>query len=498
MAGKGMKFLSMDFSPDSKTLLVRNESEAFAVDLTTRRKASLAGWLHKRLHASFCLENDNRILIASGEREDSPVIVSLNTGGVTGNPAFKADGVRLAGNPRYALLSDTGATGVRVFDLEANHELEVPSNLSIDIFGTEMAVLNDQSKLFLYEIGEKRPFLAADLPLDSLPVLRAAAVTPTLDRVAFSVDGNSAAFQVATGERTYTGPRASAAKFSDQESAYFLLLRDRNDSPRVVQFALGSGKTTPSWSGGKDSLRSGGTVLLEYALATLIGRRFGVSEANDIPYRLRALDVTTGKELWKREFIENSPVPFADPQGERLILGWYAKSPGAESAANRIPQVWEIFKHAKISKLDSYFEVLDALSGKSVGGVLIQVGSGPASYDAAFSAGDALFLIKDGKRVSVYSLQDGNLKARITGGIPTANSRNNLFAMEEGPGRLVIYDLATAAKLDQEIFPDSIAYTHFSEDGNRLLVLTRHQVTYVLDVSGVRGIPHVASAPAPR
>ena len=493
MAGKGMKFLSMDFSPDSKTLLVRNESEAFAVDLTTRRKASLAGWLHKRLHASFCLENDNRILIASGEREDSPVIVSLNTGGVTGNPAFKADGVRLAGNPRYALLSDTGARGVRLFDLEANHELEVPSNLSIDIFGTEMAVLNDQGKLFLHKIGEKRSFLAVDLPLDSLPMLRAAAVTPTLDRVAFSLDGTSAAFQVATGERTLTGPRVSAAKFSDQTSAYFLLPRDRNDSPRVVQFALGSGKTTPSWSGGKDSLRPGGTVLLEYALPTLIGRRFGVSEDNDIPYRLRALDVTTGKELWKREFFENSPVPFADPQGERLILGWYAKSPGAESAAKRIPQVWEIFKHAKISKLDSYFEVLDALSGKSVGGVLIQVGSGPASYDAAFSAGDALFLIKDGKRVSVYSLQDGNLKARITGGIPTANSRNNLFAMEEGPGRIVIYDLATAAKLDQQIFPDSIAYTHFSEDGNRLLVLTKHQVTYVLDVGGVHAI---ASAPA--
>jgi PQQ enzyme repeat len=228
----------------------------------------------------------------------------------------------------------------------------------------------------------------------------------------------------------------------------------------------------------------------------MIGRLFGVGQDNDIPYRLRALDVTTGKELWKREFSENGPLPFADPLGDRVVLGWYAKSPGAESAAKRIPQVWEIFKHAKISKLDSYFEVLDALSGKSVGGVLIQVGSGPASYDAAFSAGDALFLIKDGKRVSVYSLQDGNLKVRLTGGIPTANSRNNLFAMEEGPGRLVIYDPTTAAKLDEQIFPDAIAYAHFSVDGNRLLVLTRHQVAYVLDVSGVHANSSATPAPA--
>jgi hypothetical protein len=495
MADKGRRFISMDFSPDGKMLLVRNEWEAFTVDLTTRRKASLAGWLHKRLHASFALENDESVLIASGEKEPSPVIVSLKTGGITGNPSFKADIVRLATNPRYALLSDAGSTGVRVFDLEQNRELDPPNNLSVDIFGNEMAVLDERGSLFVCHVGEKLPFLAVDLPLDSLPVLRAAAVTPALERIAFSVDGNSAAFQVATGERTYNGPRFSAAEFSDEASAYLLLPRDRVNPPHVLQVALASGQSTPVWSGGKDHLRSGGPVLLEYALAAPIRRRFVVTEENDIPYRLRALDPATGKELWKRDFFENGPVPFADPQGDRLVLGWNATSPLAASAAKRIPAVWEIFKHAKISKLDSYFEILDARLGKPVGGVLVQVGSGPASYDAAFSTGDALFLLKDGKRVSVYSLQDGRLKARLVGGIPTANAQNNLFAMEEGPGRLIIYDLATAAKLEQQFFSESIAYTHFSADGNRLLVLTRHQIAYVLDLGGVRaaqppGPPH--------
>jgi hypothetical protein len=497
MANKGLKFVSMNFSPDGKMLLFRNESEAFTVDLATRRKASLAGWLHKRMHASFALQNDQSVLVASGEKEAAPVIVSLKTGGIAGNPSFKADSVRLASNRRYALLSDVGLPGVRVFDLEQNRELDSPNNLSIDIFGNEMAVLDEKGSLFVYRVGERLPFLGADLPLDSLPVLRAAAVTPALDRIAFSVDGNSAAFQVATGERTYTGPRFSAANFSDQTLASLLLPRDRNNPPRVLQLALASGRTTPVWSGGKDHVRSGGPVLLEYALATPIGHRFAVTQENDIPYRLRALDPATGKELWKREFFENSPVPFADPQGERVVLGWNAQSLHAQSAAKRIPSAWEIFKHAKISKLDSYFEILDARSGKSIGGVLIQAGSGPLSYDAAFSAGDVLFLLKDGKRVSVYSLQDGSLKARLVGGIPTTNAQNNLFAMEQGPARLFIYDLATAAKLDQQIFPDSIAYTHFSADGNRLLVLTRHQVAYVLDLSGVRIARPSGSDPRP-
>jgi hypothetical protein len=499
MTNRGMKFLSMKFSPDGRVLLVRDESDAFTVDLATRRKTSLPGWLHKRLQASFALQNEDSVLIAPGEKEAQPVIASLKSGTVTGNPSFTADRVSIATNSRYAILSDAGVPGVRVFDLEQNHELEVPNNLSIDVSGNEMAVLNDRGELFIYHLGEKLSLLSTDVPLDLLPVLRAAAVTPALDRIAFSVDGNSAAFQLPTGARTYSGPRFSAANLPDQASAYFLLPRYRSNNPeRVLQLGPASETAEIVWTGGKDRIRSGGAVLLEYALANPIRRRFAVTGQNDVPYSLRGLDPATGKELWKREFFENSPIPFADPQGDRLVLGWDAQDLHAQAAAKRIPSVWEIFKRAKISKLDSYFEMVDALSGNSVGGVLVQVGSGPESYDAAFSAGNALFLTKDGKRVSVYSLQDGSLKARLVGGIPTASAQSNLFAMEQGPGHLSIYDLATGAKLDEEIFAEPIAYTHFSADGNRLLVLTRHQVAYVLDVSGARKNPPVAPAPPSR
>ncbi len=495
LVDKGMNFLSMSFSPDGNILLVRNEWEAFSVDLTTRRKSSLAGSLQKHLRASFCLQSDDRVLIASGEKESVPAVVSLRNGEVTAKPDFKADGVRLASNPRYALLSTAGAAGVRVFDLNENRPLSVPNNLSIDVSGNEMAVLSERGSLALYRIGESRPFLSVDLPLNSLPVLRAAAVSPTLDHLAFSMDDNSAAYQVENGERTYTGPRLSAASFSDPASAYFLFPRDRNDPPRVVHLAMASGQAAPAWTAGNDLLRSGGTVLLEYELVTLLQHHLVMTPENYVSFRLRALDPASGNQLWKREFLDNSPVPFADPQGDRVVLAWNAKSSGAEAAAKKIPAVWEIFKQAKRMNLDTFFEILDARSGKSLGGVLVQQGSGPYSYDAAFSVGDALFLMKDGKRVSVYSLQDGSLKARFVGGFPTASAQANLFAIEEGPGRLFLYDLATTAKLDQQLFPDAISYSHFSADGKRLLVMTRHQMAYVLDVSDVRNTPAPDSAP---
>ena len=64
--------------------------------------------------------------------------------------------------------------------------------------------------------------------------------------------------------------------------------------------------------------------------------------------------------------------------------------------------------------------------------------------------------------------------------------RSKRFGNIEVVARRKLRMIQTAAKLDQLIFPESIAYAHFSADGNRLLVLTRHQVAYVLDMSRVR------------
>ncbi|MGB2671136.1 MAG: hypothetical protein WA621_00670 [Candidatus Acidiferrum sp.] len=498
LAGRGMNFLSLKFSPDGQTLLVKNNSVTFSVNLATHRRTSLPGAVQRRLQSSFCLLDDDRVLIASSDKETGPVIMSLKSGEVLASPSFKADNVRIARNPRYLLLSDDGTIGDRVFDLQENREFRVPDNLSVDILRNEMALLNDRGTLFLYHLGEILPFRDADLPLDSLPVLRSASVTPSLDRLAFSLDGNAAVFETGTGDRIYTAPSFSAVTFSGQSSAYFLLPKRLDVPPRMVQLKLSTNKLSDAWSGGKDQLYSGGTVLLEYASDKQLRFRIGANQENDIPYRLRALDTATGQELWKRQFLENSPVPFADPQGDRLVLAWNADSPGAEEAAKRLPAVWQLFKKAKRAKLDTYFEVLDALSGQPVGGVLMQRGSGPYSFDAAFSVGDALFLVRDGRRISVLSLQDGSERAQIVGGIPAANAQSNLFAFEEGPGRLFICDLATGAKLAQHSFPHAIAYTHFSADGNRLFVLTKYQLAYILDVSSLRHIQPPASAPAPR
>jgi len=110
---------------------------------------------------------------------------------------------------------------------------------------------------------------------------------------------------------------------------------------------------------------------------------------------------------------------------------------------------------------------------------------------------DAMVLIKDGVRVSLYSLVDGQLKTHLVGVTPSVSAESKLLALDLGSGRLGIYDSNSGVKLDQQFFPDEIAYTHFSSDGKRLFVLTEHQSAVILDVSKVREAHPESPAPTP-
>lgn len=93
---------------------------------------------------------------------------------------------------------------------------------------------------------------------------------------------------------------------------------------------------------------------------------------------------------------------------------------------------------------------------------------------------------RDAIRVQLYSLRDGQLKAKLLGIRPAASAQSNLLALDLGSGRLAIYDLNSSIKLDEQVLPAPIVYTHFSADGQRLLVLTENQYAFVLDVKDVR------------
>ena len=492
LANTGHIELPMFFSPDAEDFISVDMGVGNRIALSTNKKSTFhTEPVRPPLSILLRLDSD-RILVSNSGKQSSLEIRSLANNAVLENLPAAADAASHASDSRYLLLQSFDESGVHVFDLKENRSVDVPSNAGLDILGTEMALWTETGNIFLYRLGEQFPYRATQLPLDYLPPLEAALVDPQLERLVFSAARKTRAFKISDGKQIGLSPGVNSSSAFDADSLYFVAKRRGTKSEfDILRVDLASKQKSVVGSVNDSLIRTGTSAIIGYSFENVAG---GMSFNFDgsIPFRLRAFDPRSGSELWKRSFKDNCPVPFPDPQGDRLVLGWRAQDDQARRTADRNPQLRNLLKRTKINALDSFFEVIDAKSGKSLGGALLQVGGIAATYESAFSEGDALVLLKDQMRVSLYSLTTGTLVARLTGTIPAASGAAKLLALNGGNGKLLLHDLRSGAKLDEQLFPDDLVYLHFSEDGTRLLVLTAHQMVFVLDVNS---IPHSA-APA--
>ena len=485
LANRGLFHIPAAFSPDGNFLLLTYDHNSYRIELPSLNKTNLPGSLRKRDANLFAVQPENRALLGDAKEPSSYSIVSLASGDVLSQMTLPADNFSLATNPRYALGSRPDSNGVSLFDLDHHDSIDVPTNLGADVYGDTLALYTPEGELQFYRLGEPQPFRRGRLPLNGLPRLYAALVDPSLSTLAIAVRGSGAVFDLTNGNRLASLAGFTGTILSSPQTAFLLHSAHRVASASVAPWtAANSASLGAKWTASKMAdLFPGGNSFIEYSFHDESGGNIPVmSFRNEISFELRGLDPASGRELWKRAYTRDSPVPYNDPQGGRLVLAWKANSESARNAAKKLSGVRDAYKNQKLKDQDSFFEVLDSLTGTPIGGVLVQFGGGPSSFDSAFSCGDALFLIKDQYRVTVYQLQEGKLLARLRGQHPAASVAGELFTLDEGGGKLGLYDLRTGARIAERRFSDGIAYAHFSSTGDRLFVLTDHQEAIVLDV----------------
>jgi hypothetical protein len=489
------------FAPDAKFLLVNAEGASFRLDLPSLQKSSLPGAIRKVPNGIIGFPSADRVLVSEPKKDLVHQILSLSSGEVVGAASFASDTARLASDRRFALLASFDSAGVAgIFDLEKNGSVAIPPNTGADVFGNELVLLTSEGQLRFYRLGEEHPALSGQLPLGPVPRLQAALADPSLATLLLAVRGAGAAYDLATGNRLAAFNNVEGASFSSPESAFLSRPPRGKTLPGVFYWTKNqsSPPAGPSWSADQArDMAPSRRAFVSYSFHDQSGSFFPLLGVNgELAFQLRGLDPSTGRELWRHPYDRNSPVPFSDPQGGRIVLGWKAHTASAENAASRFPAAREAFKKAKIKEQDTFFEVLDAASGSSLGGVLVQFGGGPASFESAFSGGNFLVLTKDAYRVTVFRLNDGTLLGRFRGIEPALSDAAKLLALDDSSGKLMLYSLETGAKVAERRMPDYVNYLCFSEKGDRLLVFTSHQMVYILDVGKIlESFPPAASGP---
>ena len=118
--------------------------------------------------------------------------------------------------------------------------------------------------------------------------------------------------------------------------------------------------------------------------------------------------------------------------------------------------------------------------------MLIETGKGSFRIASVFAVGDWIVISDTTNRILIYSLSTGEQKGHMFGSSAAVAKSTGLLAIENEPGKIVVYDLATVMKLDKFVFTSPVSLARFSDDGKRLFVLTANQTIYFLDLSGLR------------
>ncbi|HWZ98341.1 MAG TPA: hypothetical protein VN025_11325 [Candidatus Dormibacteraeota bacterium] len=499
LVNRGLLHHPIWFSPDGKFVIAGDDTSGIRVNLATLTKESLPSEIHHRMRSISGVTLDEQVLLLDPTKPDLPSLASLSNAKSTPLSGVSGEFAELCSDSRHAIFRASPISAIRIVDLQLSHPPLVSNSLAADIHGDEVAALTRENILQFFRMGESKPLTAVRLPVGLIPPLRAANVDDSLTILSVAIEGAGAAFDVASGKVLFQQPSFAGVNLQDARHPLFLFARKAKMAHRVVRGDAQTQTTQPAWTAQETAeLHQSQTSFIEYSLATNGSGRIPISEDfSSFQYHLRGLDPATGAQLWLHRYEEDSPVPFSDPQGDRIVLGWKAKSLGARNAIKDNPAVRETYNHTKRMGQDSVFEVLDARTGKSIAAALVQFGDGPLNFSSAFSVGNFLFLEKDDIRLSVISLTDGRVIVRAKGASPSANGQSNLFSLDEGFGRLGVYDSLTGAKLEEQLFPERLAYAHFSADGKRLLVLTQNQELFILDMSEVREHPLVPQHQTP-
>jgi WD40 repeat protein len=511
-------FFNLQFSPDSHYLLAGRsnrfrfrifidsraigETDALALDLSTGKPISSSGDLKKATKGSYIFLAPDKILATSATSADESGIFTFPQGKRIAKFKLAANDMQLTANPRYAVVKSSWTDNIAFFDLERGELVGgfnkptaalwnnvLISELKSGNIAISTATFNDEMKSLRLQQIEN-----LDIPVGSMNRIYAANVSDNMQWLAVSSKTRGAIWDLNTGERKLhvRGFRGAIIAPNGTAIGDFPKLEPVNHS--LVYLNAAQNETSLLRKIPERGARQYGRFVLVRTSLKAIKEQEKAKEkgqegedpsesraslSSEVRFELR--DVINDKVGWTKDFPKEAPGYFFDDYSGRVILYW---SLGSEAGKQRLKEEPALVERSRQmgNKDDDYVvEIYDAFDNKSVGTVLLETGKGSFDIEAGFSEGNWLVLRDDNNRVLVYSIKDGDLRHRFFGAKAAMNPRGNQIAIENYPGELTMYDLATGSQQARLRFRTAAAFTRFSLDGKRLLVLTAGQVAYAFD-----------------
>ncbi|HYV13299.1 MAG TPA: M48 family metalloprotease [Pyrinomonadaceae bacterium] len=511
-------FFNLQFSQDSHYLLAARsnkfrfriiidsvsigETDALALDLSTRKQMSTSSDLKKATRSAFIFLSPTKILATMPTSPDDSGIFTFPEGRRLAKFRLSAMDLTLTANPNYVIVKYSN-NAVSFFDLERGETIGGFNNSNValwnDVLITNLVSGNVglSTAQFIAETKTLRTISkgSVEIPVGSMNRIYTANVSDNMQWLAVSSKTRGALWDLNTGQRKlhvrgFRGALVAANGTAigdfpklEPENHSLVLLDGRTSDVNIV-------RQIPE----RGARQYGRFMLVRKSLKTKEKNKEG-SEASEADegneplnreVRFEMHDIVKNQVVWSKDFPKEAPGYFFDDFSGRMILYWGL---GSEAGKARLKEDAALVERSRQmgNKDDDYLlEIIDAFQNKSVGSLLVETGKGSFDIETGFSEGNWLVLRDDNNRVLVYSITDGELRHRFFGANAALNPRGHQIAVQNYPGELTVYDLATGNPVARLRFKTPAAFTRFSLDGKRLLVLTAGQVAYAFDTDRLK------------
>lgn len=523
-----MPFFRIEFTPDS-TIAIFSRSNHYradarrlsvgsqyatydttlAVNVNTHKPVDIGGSLNAVLARAYLFLDANRILgMESADAKESGIF-SFPDGKRLSKFVFYANEIRPTGNPDYVVMKPLLNSKLGVFDLKTNQIVLGLNHEDATVWKNHFIFESVAGKLVVREMtGAGRstdiegPNVAVlDLPASTIGGLRAAEVSNNFNWLVLSSSTRGGLWNLTDGELKLqvTGFRggivgedgASVAEFPklDQETHSLVLLNPMTKNAGVIRdlpetgarqfgrFVLIKTSLDPKEAEEKPDEKKD-VKKPDLNLATF--DTGGVNLTENVRWELK--DFVSQKAIWSREFPKQAPYYSFDRFSGRLILYWFLGLEAGKAKLKASPELSA--RAAQLGNKDSDYliEVVDAFAGKELGSLFLETGKGSFYVGSGISEGDTLVLYDSEDRLLVYSISTGELRHRFFGKYAALNPSRNQLAVENFPGEVTIYDLASGDPVGSVNIRGRAALIRFNLAGTQLFVLNDRQTAYAFDV----------------
>jgi hypothetical protein len=489
---------ALQFSPDSRYFVLgANQSTTFdpeknrytdapgqvlAYDLEKKREVSLPGSIKQIICTSFVFTAADQIAGYSPDHPIRSALVHFPSGELLQEFPLEVNGFQLRGKliapakGPYVLVSPAAMYPIAAISLELKKLALGYRTPALAIYDQTIAAEELGGRVALYSMADKKPLAGVQLPFSPLPRLDASAFSADGKWLAASGHTSGGVWNTETGQRALDTEHFTGGFFDHGQ--VFATSYKFEDKPKVVRLDPSSKSREDLYAIDVPAAQKKEAWRHAYLFQTgnlLISQ----PEESKGHFNVEAREIRTNQLAWKHEFVRFMPTFFYSQAGNTLTLVFDSYD-GIKAEARNDPVLSQRLNTMQDKRFANLIQVLDPVTGKTQGAVLVGTGEVSFLLRDAVTAGDTVLVYDSDNRTQVYSLRSGEQKGKVLGKFQAISTAGDKMLVENSRGECDLYDTATLQSLAHFTFPARLVHAEFASSGN-LLVLTADQIVYELN-----------------